>query len=114
MLACSFCKVVRPTRPTVNMANTIFALLRCNRCVRTTMSPELFPRDFEEPEPIPEQAQQAVLDVLKSGRLFRYQGTSVVAEAEERFATFTGAKYGLGVNSGGCALFIALKAAGLQ
>ena len=38
---------------------------------------------------------------------------SRVPEFEERFAQFQGAKYGVCVNSGTAALFVALKAAGV-
>eukprot|EP00929_Paragymnodinium_shiwhaense_P067468 TRINITY_DN33957_c0_g1_i1.p1 TRINITY_DN33957_c0_g1~~TRINITY_DN33957_c0_g1_i1.p1 ORF type:complete len:513 (-),score=47.66 TRINITY_DN33957_c0_g1_i1:330-1778(-) len=71
----------------------------------------VFHRDFAQPEPLPAEAKAAVNELLDSGRLFRYQGTSAVSDAEVEFARYVGSKYALGVNSGGCALFLGLKVA---
>jgi 8-amino-3,8-dideoxy-alpha-D-manno-octulosonate transaminase len=75
-------------------------------------TPPLFPgttvMDTEE--------EQAVLDVLRRRRLFRYYGPdprSVVAEFEAAFAREVGTTWALGVNSGTSALCAALAAAGV-
>jgi dTDP-4-amino-4,6-dideoxygalactose transaminase len=65
---------------------------------------------------IPQSGKDRVATLLDSGNLFRYsegQGSdSAVAQLEREFADFFGKKYAIAVNSGGSALFIALKAAG--
>lgn len=74
----------------------------------------MFHKDFGKPEPISETARRAVDEILESGRLFRYQGTDTVADAELDFAKYVGSKYALGLNSGGCAIFMALKCLNLE
>ena len=55
---------------------------------------------------------------MRDGRLFRYgevsAGIPQAALLEEDFAAMQGAKYCAAVNSGGCALFLSLKAAGVE
>lgn len=67
---------------------------------------------------IDEREEQAVLEVLRSKRLFRYygpyEGPSKVEEFEKKFAAMTGVKYALATNSCTNALQIALLAAGIQ
>jgi dTDP-4-amino-4,6-dideoxygalactose transaminase len=62
--------------------------------------------------------EQAVLEVLRSKRLFRYYGPgdapSKVAALESRFAEVTGTDYALGMNSCTSALHVALLAVGVQ
>ncbi len=78
----------------------------------------IFEKDLSAPDPIPEAGIEAAVRLMRDGRLFRYgEDRSSLAEAallEEEFAAYMGLKYALGVNSGGCALFVALKAAGVQ
>ena len=65
---------------------------------------------------IPQSGKDKVAELLDSGSLFRYGerqgGDSAVAQFERQFADFFGKKYAIAVNSGGSALFVALKAAG--
>lgn len=82
------------------------------------MSPRArFDKDLSAPEPIPEAAVEAAVALMRDGRLFRYGelrgGLAVTAQLEEEFAARIGRRYALGLNSGGCALFVALKAAGV-
>ena len=76
-----------------------------------------FTGNFTQQEPIPEEGIAAALAVLRHGRLHRYntQGDEVAEAAllEEEFAAFTGARYCLGVASGGYAMGCALRAVGL-
>jgi dTDP-4-amino-4,6-dideoxygalactose transaminase len=76
-----------------------------------------FTGNFTQQEPIPEDAIDAAIRVMKSGRLHRYnvdQGeVSEVAELELEFAQQTGAKYCLAVASGGYAMAAVLRAAGV-
>ncbi len=78
---------------------------------------ERFTGSFTQQEPIPEAGIEAAVDVLRSGRLHRYNtAPGEVAETvllEEEFAALTGAKYCLAVASGGYALGCALRAVGV-
>ena len=74
--------------------------------------------DLSRPDPIPDEGIAAATALMQDGRLFRYgeDRTSLPEAAllEQEFADYTGRRFCVGVNSGGCALFIALKAAGLE
>lgn len=78
---------------------------------------EVFSGSFTQQEPIPEDAIAAAVAVMRSGRLHRYNtAPGEMAEAaalEVDFAAFTGARYCLAVASGGAAMRIALRAAGV-
>ncbi|WP_109467427.1 DegT/DnrJ/EryC1/StrS family aminotransferase [Albibacillus kandeliae] len=78
---------------------------------------ERFTGTFTQQEPIPEDAVEAALAVLRHGRLHRYNVVAgEIAETallEEEFAAFTGARYCLAVASGGYAIATALRAAGV-
>lgn len=82
-----------------------------------TMGEVTFAGDLSAPDPIPEAGIDAAVRLLKDGRLFRYgEDRNSIPEAallEQEFAAYQGRKYCVAVNSGGCALFIALKAAGV-
>jgi len=73
-------------------------------------------RDLTEPEPIPAAGIARANELMRSGRLFRYgemgRDQSDVALLEQEFAMFVGRRYCVAVNSGGSALFVALKALG--
>ena len=75
-------------------------------------------RDLTEPDPIPVAGQQRALELLQSGRLFRYGEAAAdqqdTALLEDEFAEFVGRKYCIAVNSGGCALFLAMMAVGVK
>jgi dTDP-4-amino-4,6-dideoxygalactose transaminase len=75
---------------------------------------ERFDGSFTQQEPIPEAGIEAALAVLRHGRLHRYNvAAGEVAEAallEEEFAAYVGARYCLGLASGGAAMACALRA----
>jgi dTDP-4-amino-4,6-dideoxygalactose transaminase len=75
---------------------------------------ETFTGSFTQQEPIPEAGIAAAMAVLRHGRLHRYNTVAgEVAEAallEEEFAAYVGAKYCLGLASGGAAMACALRA----
>jgi len=77
----------------------------------------VFTKDLSAPDPIPDEAIEAALRLMRDGRLFRYgedrAGLSEAALLEQEFAAHLGVRYAVGLNSGGCALFVALKAAGV-
>lgn len=85
---------------------------------RATMAEATFAGDLSAPDPIPEAGIEAAVRLLRDGRLFRYgEDRSSIPEAallEQEFAAYQGRKFCVAVNSGGCALFIALKAAGVE
>jgi dTDP-4-amino-4,6-dideoxygalactose transaminase len=75
-------------------------------------------RDLTEPEPIPEAGIMRANALMRSGRLFRYGEMGAdqadVSLLEQEFAAFVGRNFCIGVNSGGSALFLALKIADVQ
>lgn len=75
-------------------------------------------RDIKTPDPVPEEGQQLALDLMKTGRLYRYNISpgekSMVSMAEEEIAAYTGHKYCVGLNSCGSALMLLLKTTGLK
>ncbi len=79
--------------------------------------PKQFTKTFTQQEAIPETAIARVGEILRSGRLHRYNTTAgEVCEAtllEQEFAQWQGAKYCLAITSGGQAIQIALRAAGV-
>jgi dTDP-4-amino-4,6-dideoxygalactose transaminase len=78
---------------------------------------EVFRGSFTQQEPISEAGIAAALEVLRSGRLHRYNlapgEAGEAALLEEDFAAFTGARYCLAVTSGGYAMATALRALGV-
>ncbi|MEM9230195.1 MAG: aminotransferase class I/II-fold pyridoxal phosphate-dependent enzyme [Pseudomonadota bacterium] len=76
-----------------------------------------FTGSFTQQAAIPEQAIAAAIDVMRSGRLHRYNtsGDEVpqVSQLEAEYAAWQGSRYCLAVTSGGQAMQIALRAAGV-
>lgn len=70
-------------------------------------------RDLTEPEPIPEAGIARAVELMRSGRLFRYGETGDdqrdVALLESEFAAYVGRRFCVACNSGGGAMFLALK-----
>ena len=81
--------------------------------MRTVSDPRHLMRDLTEPEPIPEAGIRRANELMRSGRLFRYgemgADQSDAALLEREFAAHVGRRYCVAVNSGGAALFLALK-----
>ena len=75
--------------------------------------PPMYPGGME----IDTEEEQAVLEVLRAKRLFRYYGpltsSSKVLELEQAFAAFMGTQYSLAVTSGTAALTCGLHALGI-
>lgn len=80
--------------------------------------PARFTGRFTQQEAIPEEAVEAAVAVLRSGRLHRYDlspgETGQAAALEAEFAAWQGAGHCLALASGGQALQIALRAAGVE
>ncbi|MEQ8898349.1 MAG: DegT/DnrJ/EryC1/StrS family aminotransferase [Roseovarius sp.] len=79
---------------------------------------EKFTGSFTQQEPIPEEGIAAALEVMRHGRLHRYNLTEgeegEVALLEREFAGYLGARYALAVASGGYAMATALRAVGVK
>lgn len=82
------------------------------------MSDTVFSKSFTQQEAIPDVAIEKAVDILKSGRLHRYnyagdeQGE--VELLEQEYAAYQGAQYCLATTSCGTALQIALRALGVK
>ncbi|NIZ12378.1 DegT/DnrJ/EryC1/StrS aminotransferase family protein [Phaeobacter sp. HF9A] len=78
---------------------------------------ERFTGNFTQQDPIPEEAIAAAVEVMRHGRLHRYNlagdEAGETALLEQEFAAWVGAKYCLAVASGGYALATALRAVGV-
>ncbi|KAJ31268.1 DegT/DnrJ/EryC1/StrS aminotransferase family protein [Sulfitobacter pontiacus] len=79
---------------------------------------EVFAGSFTQQEPIPEDAIDAAVAVMRHGRLHRYNTapgeTAEAALLEQEFAAMVGAHYCLAVASGGYAIATALRAVGVK
>jgi dTDP-4-amino-4,6-dideoxygalactose transaminase len=79
---------------------------------------EVFKGSFTQQEPIPEDAIEAAIAVMRHGRLHRYNtAEDEIAETallEQEFAALVGAKYCVAVASGGYAMATALRAVGVK
>ena len=77
-----------------------------------------FEKSFTQQESIPAQGIEDAVAILQSGRIHRYNtGPGELAETsllEQEYAAYQEAKYCLAVTSGGQAMQIALRAAGLK
>lgn len=88
----------------------------------TTLTPAAdglwFGKDLSQSEPIPEAAIEQAIALMRSGRLHRYgeqgSGTPEPSLLEQEYAAYVGAKYCMAVSSCGAAMFLALKALGVQ
>jgi dTDP-4-amino-4,6-dideoxygalactose transaminase len=82
---------------------------------RTFMSSSLC---IKTPDPIPVEGQLQALELMKTGKLYRYgvptAEDSVVSLCEKEIAEYTGHKYCIALNSCGSALMLLLKTTGLK
>lgn len=76
-----------------------------------------FHKSFNQQSAIPDVAIEAAVSLLKSGRLHRYNVASgelsEVAKLEKDYAEYQGSKYCLALASGGQAMQISMRAAGI-
>lgn len=74
-----------------------------------------FAKSFTRAEPIPKAGIEAALQTLRSGRLHRYDvdGDGEAQALEREFAAWQGARFALALASGGQAMQVALRAAGV-
>ncbi len=90
-----------------------------------------FTKDFKIPDPVPQAGIEQAIKLMKTGRMYRYnfhaefeeaidpselddELATEVAKLEYEFSRYVGHQYAIAVNSCGSALFMSLKAAGLQ
>jgi len=82
------------------------------------MTKTVFNKPFTQQEPIPEAGIARAVEVMRAGRLHRYNviegETAETSLLETEFAAYMGQRYCLACASGGYALHIALKAAGIK
>jgi dTDP-4-amino-4,6-dideoxygalactose transaminase len=79
---------------------------------------KIFRKSFTLQEPIPESAIAMAVEVMRSGRLHRYNVNpgekGETALLEEEYASYMGMKYCLACASCGSAMYLALKSVGVQ
>ena len=82
------------------------------------MSKSVFQKSFTQQEAIPDDVIERVVEVLKGGRLHRYNtAESESSEAsllEQEYAEYQGSRYCLACTSGGYALQVALRSIGIK
>lgn len=75
-------------------------------------------RDIKTPDPVPVSGQEEALELMRSGRMYRYNvkpgEDSVVSKCEEEVSAYTGHKYCVGLNSCGSAIMLMMKCTGLK
>jgi dTDP-4-amino-4,6-dideoxygalactose transaminase len=80
---------------------------------RTTIT-----RDIKTPDPVPFEGQQGALELMQTGKMYRYNvksaEESVVSLCEKEVTDYTGHKYCVALNSCGSALMLLLKTSGLE
>ena len=73
--------------------------------------------DLSDPGPLPEEAIEQAVALMRTGRLHRYgeygDTEPHAALLEEEFADYVGSRFAVGVNSGGSAIFLGLRASGV-
>ncbi len=78
----------------------------------------VFTKPFTQQEPIAEEAIAKAVEVMRHGRLHRYNTLegeiSEAALLEDEFATYLGVPYCLACASGGYAMHVALRSAGVE
>lgn len=82
-------------------------------------TPERFTFNLAQADPIPQSGIDRANILMESGQLFRYgelddHGTNDAADLETGFARLIGRRYAVAVNSCGSAMYLALRASGVQ
>ena len=82
------------------------------------MTKTRFNKPFTQQEAIPQAGIDAAVELMQTGRLHRYNTidgeTAAAAQLESEYADYMGQRYCLACTSGGYAMHVALKAAGLR
>jgi len=76
-----------------------------------------FTKEFTRQEPIPDAGIKRAVELMKSGRLHRYNTAageiSEVSLLEKEYADYVGARHCLGLSSCGSSIYVALKSVGV-
>ncbi len=74
--------------------------------------------DLSDPGALDEATIKSAVELMRTGRLHRYgeysDTQSHAALLEQEYANYIGSRYAVGINSGGCAIFIGLKVVGVE
>ena len=96
------------------MLTDFFPFLYCDRVTDRAY----VTRDIKTPDPVPEEGQLEALELMKTGKMYRYNvktaEESVISQCEVEIAAYTGHKYCVALNSCGSALMLLLKTTGLK
>jgi dTDP-4-amino-4,6-dideoxygalactose transaminase len=113
-IACSESLLINPVSTETNNCDSHISS-KLATSTRTFMSSSLC---IKTPDPIPVEGQLEALELMKTGRLYRYgvqrAEDSVVSLCEKEIAEYTGHKYCIALNSCGSALMLLLKTTGLK
>jgi len=95
-----------------------FSSVTPTKTINTATERAYVTRDIKTPDPVPEEGQMQALELMKTGKMYRYNvpsaAESVVSQCEVEIAAYTGHKYCVALNSCGSALMLLLKTTGLQ
>jgi len=85
----------------------------------TGLGPRTFiKRDIKTPDPIPVEGREAAMELMSTGRLYRYNvknaEESMVSQCEQAVVDYTGHKYCVALNSCGSAIMLMMKCSGLK
>lgn len=85
---------------------------------KTLVDRTFITRDIKTPDPVPVSGQNEALELMKTGRMYRYNvqkaEESVVSQCEQEVAAYTGHKYCVALNSCGSAIMLMMKCSGLK
>lgn len=86
---------------------------------KSDMGPRTFiTRDIKTPDPVPVEGQEAALEIMRTGRMYRYNAKtaedSIVSQCEQAVIDYTGHKYCVALNSCGSAIMLMMKCTGLE
>eukprot|EP00587_Corethron_hystrix_P003974 CAMPEP_0113319578 /NCGR_PEP_ID=MMETSP0010_2-20120614/13718_1 /TAXON_ID=216773 ORGANISM="Corethron hystrix, Strain 308" /NCGR_SAMPLE_ID=MMETSP0010_2 /ASSEMBLY_ACC=CAM_ASM_000155 /LENGTH=434 /DNA_ID=CAMNT_0000177163 /DNA_START=147 /DNA_END=1451 /DNA_ORIENTATION=- /assembly_acc=CAM_ASM_000155 len=102
----------------VTASESILSSNPTSQKVVTSSKRTFLSRDIKTPDPIPMEGQKAALEIMSTGRLYRYNvkdaESSMVSQCEKEVAAYTGHKYCVALNSCGSALMLMLKCTGLE
>jgi dTDP-4-amino-4,6-dideoxygalactose transaminase len=112
-----FRQTIATARHGARMPSAVRVCRHSRASLSTLPGIETFVGDFSQPSIVPETANERVLELMASGRLFRYCSKNAedsdASLAEKAVAEYIGQKYCIGVNSCSSAIYLALKCAGV-
>jgi dTDP-4-amino-4,6-dideoxygalactose transaminase len=110
-------KMARFTQAALLVLATAFSGVHGFSAVPKTGQRTVITRDIKTPDPVPFEGQQGAIELMQTGRMYRYNvksaEESVVSLCEKEVTDYTGHKYCVALNSCGSALMLLLKTSGL-